>query len=204
MHLGPGILHFSELLKKIICAEAPWQSLKRELKQHIRKIGPLLLPDALDILLKNEVSSNINPSCWHNTVPLSHDPGKGATPFTQAHVWPCLLSAPETDSQVPWGSTKPWATPFCTVSTWHSGSWSGLLGFHPLVWDLHSANFHFLPSQFVCSTSPVYIPCIIQGKRPWINAAEFLFFGHPSTSPQTTSSVSCDCSEGSSTTEPPR
>lgn len=76
--------------------------------------------------------------------------------------------------------------PFCTVSSWPSSFWSGLLGLHPLIWDLYAANLHFLPSQFVCNTR---LPCIISGKRPWVNAAEFFFYGHPTTSPQTTSSL---------------
>lgn len=53
--------------------------------------------------------------------------------------------------------------PFCTVSSWPSSFWSGLLGLHPVVWDLYAANLLFLPSQFVCNTR---LPCIISGKRP--------------------------------------
>lgn len=87
MHLGSGILPFSELLKRVICTEALWQSLKRELKQHTRKNWPLLLPGASVILFKNKGSSNINPPCWHNTVPLREGswtphPGSCVSPFS--------------------------------------------------------------------------------------------------------------------------
>lgn len=134
MHLGSDILHFSELLKRIICTEALWQSLKRELKQHMRKIGPLLLPGASVILSKKKVSSNIHSPYWYNTVLLSHEPGKEAGLFTQAHVWPLFPCAPESDSQVPWGSTALWAI--------HPFLYSQLVAFQLLVWIVRASPSH--------------------------------------------------------------
>lgn len=183
MHLGSGILHFCKLLKKITYTEALWQSLKRELKQHIRKIWPLLLPGALDILLRNKVSSNIHPPCWHSTVPLVMIQGK------KLDSWPRFTwdpFSPLLQRQTPRSlEAAPPHEPSLSAQSACGFPASGLdwQGFTPSYGISIQSTFISCPANLF-ATSP---PCIIPGKRSWLNAAELLFFGHPSTSPQTTS-----------------